>query len=103
MADTVQEWQYVAGRCDRRDCSIEIVCKLDPYSAGLLHDEMDLGAGARLFRTKLNDDARPTRHSLVEGIETDLIDDGEGQMMQSDVGAPIERDRLAGRFDLPQR
>jgi len=24
-------------------------------------------------------------------------------MMQSDVGAPIERDRLAGRFDLPQR
>src|SRR5260370_36840894 len=24
-------------------------------------------------------------------------------MMQSDVGAPIERDRFAGRFDLPQR
>jgi hypothetical protein len=32
-----------------------------------------------------------------------LIDDGEGQMMQSDVGAPIERGRFAGRFDLPQR
>src|SRR5258708_28753358 len=40
---------------------------------------------------------------LVEGIEADLIDDGEGQMMQSDVGAPIERDRFAGRVDLPQR
>jgi hypothetical protein len=24
-------------------------------------------------------------------------------MMQSDVGAPIERDRSTGRFDLPQR
>jgi hypothetical protein len=32
-----------------------------------------------------------------------LIDDGEGQMMQSDIGTPIERDRFAGRLDLPQR
>src|SRR5882762_6174024 len=64
---------------------------------------MDLGAGTRKFRTELDDDARPTRHSLVKRIEADLIDDGEGQMMQSDVDAPIKRDRFAGRVDLPQR
>jgi len=30
--------------CARLEGRIE--CKLDPYSAGLPHDEMDLGAGA---------------------------------------------------------
>jgi hypothetical protein len=64
---------------------------------------MDLGAGTRGFRPELDGNARPTRHSFVQHIEADLIGDSEGQMMQSDVRAPIERDRFAGRFDLPQR
>ena len=64
---------------------------------------MDLGPGTRAFGSELDDDTRPIRHSLVEGIEADLIDDGESQMMQSDVGTPIERNRFAGRLDLPQR
>ena len=33
--------------------------KLDPHSAGFPHDEMDLWAGARGFRTELDDNAGP--------------------------------------------
>ena len=42
-------------------------------AAGLLHDEMDLGACAGGFRTKLDDDARPVRHTVEENIEADLL------------------------------
>jgi hypothetical protein len=62
---------------------------------------MDLGAGTREFWTELDEDVRPTRHPLVQGVEADLIDDSESQMMQSNIGAPIKRDRVAGRLHLP--
>jgi len=64
---------------------------------------MDLRASARELRTKLDHNAGPARHPLVKGIEASSIGDGKGQMMQSDVGASIERNRLIGRLDLPQR
>jgi hypothetical protein len=62
-----------------------------------------LRAGARAFRTELDDNAGPDRHTLVKGIKAGSIGDGESQMMQTDVSVSIERDCFTGRFDLPQR
>jgi len=64
---------------------------------------MDHWAGARGFRTELDDNAGPARHTLVKGIKAGSIGDGESQMMQPDIGASVERDRFIGRLDLPQR
>ena len=54
-----------------RTLEARIERKLYTYSAGLTHHEMDFGAGTRGLGTELDDDARPGRHSLVEGIEAD--------------------------------
>src|SRR5215471_4748603 len=64
---------------------------------------MDLRAAAGRLRTELDDNSRPIRHPLVKGVEARSIDDREGQMMQPDIGASIERGRRIGRLDLPQR
>jgi hypothetical protein len=90
-------------KCLSRLLEARIEGKLDSYPAGLPHDEMDFWASTRGFRTELDDNPRPTRYALVKGIKAGSIGDSECQMMQTDIGAPIERDRFARRFDLPQR
>jgi hypothetical protein len=65
--------------------------------------KMNLRAAARQLRTEFDDNAKPVRHPLVKGIEARSIDDCDRQMMQADIGAPIELDGLIGRLNLPQR
>jgi len=75
--------------------------EFDPNPARLTHDEMDLRPVAGELGCEFRNNAGPACNALIQGIQSRSIGDCEGQMMQADVGAPVERDRLVRRRDPP--
>ncbi|MEI9988079.1 MAG: hypothetical protein WDN69_36225 [Aliidongia sp.] len=45
-------------------------------------------------------DARPFGDPLIQGIQSGAVGDGEREMVQADIGAPVERSSAVGRLDL---
>jgi hypothetical protein len=46
--------------------------------------------------------SRPFRDARVQCVQSRRVDDRESEMMEADVGAPVERDGAFRRLDLPQ-
>ena len=63
---------------------------------------MDLRALARELGSEFNDDAWPFGDALIEGIQSGAVGDGEREMVQADVCAPVKRDGAVRNLDLPQ-
>src|SRR5271165_1284839 len=74
--------------------------EFDPYAAWLAYDEMDLRALARELRSEFHDDAGPFGDALIEGIQSGAVGDGEREMVQADVCAPVKGDSAVRNLNL---
>jgi hypothetical protein len=79
-----------------------IICKFNPNAARFAHNEMDLGALSGDLRRELRNYTRPLRDTLIQPIQPGSVSDREGEVVQSDIGTPIERGSTLRRFDLPK-